>query len=596
MAVEVTVEPRSGGVGQLGSFRGGPSNISNYSYSEQATPLEPSNNSGGVSQMTFDVVENADGGAGSIMLLDDTITLSDGSNGTTTGFVSSIVGTDGIANVTVNSRLQLLLAERQAQPRSGTAESIFRYYLGLAGITSGIVVSTDTYTLPRGGTSTLATAVYSTQGWSGVILDNLRQFAISIGAEIALVSNNIVLRPVRGRTAENRRNISQSWTAKRGQLAQTIEVVYYNNRNVISPTIFYPTVNGYTEETAIYQVGVGEVLNVNVPVTASLTAVTQPACVSFVGMDVSNQSIYSVIGKDGLPIPPTQWQNNGGSVTVKVGQDTKSIDITITGANTTQGPYRIAVASSASDAYSSLRILGTGVFFDPKTLSVPTGASSLDTAQIVGATVDTPYISTIGEAYTLGVRTAAKWAGADLSIDVSTVGINRSDVSGSTRYPTFDDFNSGVNGKATVWTGKTFNQFTTEWTGKTFDQFNDFYYSLVSNDFVNQAFGNVSGARVKFRDAFYRIESADISPTVVNYTAVADTLFDDFASTWALQPLETTTTGATNFADGTPIVIKTTPYSFNDFSTMMAGRTFNDQTLTPLWRTYAGIAAQQPRQ
>lgn len=596
MAVEVVIGTRDGTVSKLGSFRGNPGNITGYSYSEEATPIEPSNNAGGVSQISFDVAENPDGGSGSIMLMDDTITLSDGSNGTTTGFVSGVNFTDGVGSVTANSRMQLLIAERQAQAMTGTPEAIFRYYLGLAGVTDRIVVVADNYTLPRGGTGSLTGSVYSVQGWSGVILDNLRQFAISVGAEIALVSNNIVMRPLRARVAVNQRNVTQSWTARRGQMAQTVEVNYYNNRNVTSPAIFYPTNTGWVEDTQVYQVDVDERLEINVPVNVSLLSVQQPACVAFVGREAIG-SVYSVIGKDGLPLPPTQWTQNGGSVKVAIGKDSKSIDITIVGANTTQGPYRIAVASSASDAYSSLRITGTGVFFDMKTLSVLTGASSLDTAQVIGVTVDSPFISTVGEAYTLGVRTAAKWGGADLSISATTVGINRADVSGGTRYPTFAEFNAGFGGRATNWVGKTFNQFNTEWSGKTFDDFNKYYFDLVSSDFVNQAFGNVSGARVRFRDAYYRIDNADIGPTQVGYTASLDTLFSDFSTTWTLQANETTTGGlATEFADGTPIVPKTTAYTFNDFNSIMEGRSFSDFSMTPLWRTYAGLAAQQPRQ
>jgi hypothetical protein len=596
MAVEVTIGVREGTVSKIGSFRGDPGNITTYSYSEEATPLEPSSNSGGVSQISFEAAENPDGGSGSIMLMDDVITLVDGANGTTTGFVSGVSMSNGIGTVTANSRMQLLMAERQAQPMSGTAEAIFRYYLGLAGISDRIVISDDTYTNPNSVTGKLTTTVYAVPGWSGVILDNVRQFAIAVGAEIALVSNNIVVRPVRGRTAINKRNLSQDWAVKRGQLAQNIEINYYNNRNVEAPTIFYPTQGGWVEDTQIYQVDAGEKLDVSVALDVSLLSLNQPICVAFVGKTQSSASQYAVIGKDGLPIPPTQWTQNGGKVEVSIGKDTKSIDITITGATTTQGPYRIAVASSATDAYSSLRLVGTGVFYTKETLTVPTGASAADTAQVIGVTVDSPFVSTISEAYTLGVRTAAKWAGADQTISVSTVGINRNDTSGSTKYPTFNDFNSGVGGKATSWTGKTFNQFAAEWSGKTFDDFNAYYYDIVRNDFANQAFGNVAGARVKFRDAYYRIDTANIGPALVSYTATADTLFSDFAEVWTLQDNEKTNGGYSNqFADGTPIVTKTTSYTFDDFAVIMEGRSFNDFAVTPLWRTYAGIAAQQPR-
>lgn len=596
MAVEVAISAKQGAVNKVGSFRGKPSNITEYQYSEEATPLDPSSNAGGVSQISFGIAENPSGNDGSIMLMDDVITLTDGANGTTTGFVAGVSINDGVGTVTVNSRLQLLVAERQAAPMYGTVENIFRYYLSLAGITDRIVVDNTSYRMPNGNINSLTSAQFAMPGWKGVILDYVRQLAIAVGAEVALVSNNIVLRPVRGRIAENKRNISQSWSLQKGQLAQSIEINYYNNRNVSTADIFYPTNDGWIEDTQVYQVDLGETLDVTVPVSASLLTVNQPTCVSYVDRN-SKISSYSVIGADGLPIPPTQWLQNGGSVTVSVGDDYRSLNIKIVGARTTQAPYRIAVASSASDAYSSLRITGTGTFFDQKTLTIPTGASALDTAQIVGVTVDNPLISTIGEAYTLGVRAASKWAGSEQTISFTTVGINRADVSGGTRYPTFDEFNNGLNGRVTNWTGKTFAQFNTEWSGKTFDQFNTYYLDLVRNDFANQAFGNVAGARVKFRDAWYRIDSADIGPTQVSYTASIDTMFTDFQTNWGVTQLEATNgnLGTTTFPDGTPIVPKTSAYTFNDFNTMMVGRSFNDFASTPLWRTYGGLAAQQPR-
>lgn len=568
MAVELSVAGNSAYAGTI-------TNITDYSAVEDATPIEPSSARGGVGQLIITAVENA-AANGTITLLDDELTLTDGSSGTTTATVSGIDATAGIASITADSRLSKLLYTRSATPQNTTMEQTFRYYLALAGITTGIVFEPVTTMPYRYGVNDLI----PTPGWTDVIFDRLRQFAIVCGAEVSLVSNNIVFRPLRQRVAENKRDTTISSTVRRGQMARAIEINYYQNEYRVNGQV-YPDNGVWTSDVPVYQVDAGETLTVNVPVKASLESIIQPTCVAYVGR-YDTGSVYSVVGQDGLAIVPAQWTSNGGSVTVAVGEDPSTLDITIVGARTTQSPYRIAVGAGASDVYSSLRLQGTGTYFDMRTLNIPTGVADSVTPQLVGVTVDNQYVSTITDAYDLGIRTAMLYAGYEQTISVNTTGINRPDVSNNAQYPTFADFNTGMNGKTPVWTGRTFANFNTSWSGNTFDQFNEYYYSQVRSDFNNQAFGNVAGARVRYRDTWYRIDNASITPTSVAYTATADTMFADFTTAWTLAVNEDFTGGG--------VTGKTTPYTFNDFAAIQAGRTFNDFTLSPLWRTYAGLS------
>lgn len=571
MAVEITVAGNS-------AYSGASSNLSDYSAVEDATPLNPALSSGGVGRLTFSIVENPSA-LGTITLLDDELTLVDGSNGTTTGVVTGLDASNGIVSATADSRLTSLLSTRSAAPQNMTMEQTFRYYLGLGGITTGIVFEEPSVASYRYATA----ALIPTPGWTDVIFDKLRQFALVCGAEVSLVSNNVVFRPLRQRVAENKRDTSVTATANRGQIARSIEVVYYTNRYLVDGQV-YPDNGMWTEDTPVYQVDSGETLDINVPVLATLTSVRQPTCVAYVGRYDAG-SVYSVVGQDGLAIQPAQWLNNGGSVTVSIGEDPSTLDIRIVGAVTTQGPFRIAVGAGSNDVYSSLRIQGTGTYFNKNTIVVPTGVADSATPQQVGVTVDNPYISTPADAYDLGIRTAMSYAGYEQTLSVSTTSINRADISNSARYPTFDDFAAGMPGKTPVWTGKTFDQFTATWTGQTFDQFNDYYYAVVRSDFANQAFGNVAGARVKYRDAWYRIDTATITPTAVSYSASTDTLFNDFYDTWQLAVNEDFNTNG--------IIGKTTPYTYNEFAAIQGTRTFNDFNLTPLWRTYAGLSTPE---
>lgn len=567
MAVELTITGN-------GHYAGISSDLASYSASEEATPIDPADTSGGVGQISFNVMDDPNGKTGTLMLMDDTVNIADGSNGTTVGTITALSGSDGVVTVTADSRLGLMLATRTAAPQSANIETMFRYYLGLGGITDNIVVEglTGQQYFIR------ATQPYAYPGWTGVIWDNLRAWATSIGAEIALVSNNIVLRPLRLREAITKRNTSLSWGTDKGQTAQNIEINYYTNHFEYN----YPAypIGGWNPDVEVYQVDAGGRLEVNLPVDATLVSVDQPVAYDYIGPEVMQG--YSVIGADGLLIKTAQWLNNGGSVTVSVGTDQKSIDVVIVGANTTQGPFRIAAGSGASDAYSALRITATGTFYKQNVLRMPTGMAASETATEVGVTVDSPFISSLEQAYTLGIRTAASYAGSSQSLSVQTIGINRLGETGSAAYPTFNDFMTGVNGKTTAWNGQTFNAFNAAWPSpKTFDDFTTFYYQLVASDFSNQAFGNVAGARVRFRDAYYRITSATVAPEGVSYDAARDTTIADFNTAWALKPWELTT--APNFP-----AHSNTPFTFDEFASMLGSRTFNEFALTPLWRPVFG--------
>jgi hypothetical protein len=276
--------------------------------------------------------------------------------------------------------------------------------------------------------------------------------------------------------------------------------------------------------------------------------------------------------------------------------------------------------------------MGTGVFFDKKKLTLPTGVPESKSAQVVGTTIDNPFISTLEDAYDFGCIAAGKWGSAAQTINVNTVGINTLGVSGALTYPTFVDFNStqgtntfanfnatqvytitnvvgdgsyvtftannilqaggtsilmnyqsdviidGVNptdyntgdvGAAVysatatqfvIQSGDTATYVSGGTASSTFRQFNRQQFALVQSSFDNQAFGNVAGARVKHRDSWYRIRSANITESSVSYSAERDTLMEEFDSAW---------TGQT----------------FNDFDTQFTGKLFEDFGIIPLWQT-----------
>lgn len=524
MAVDITVGSQK--------FR----NVSGYSVTEDSSPINPADSTGGFGYISFTSTEEEF----DRLLLGKQLDLEDGINGTTQGFVSSVNSSNGILTVNADSRLSLLMAERQVQPFTGTLKNALLYYFGIAEITDRIVID-----------PAIASTPVKFIGWYGNLWDFLnKQLCPVYEIEIALVSDNIVVRPVRGNVAVAKRDTSVSWNVSNPDLARSVEVYWYNP-TTITNTLVYPK-GGWNREVPIYQVDASETLEFEVPVDVSLTTVSQPTAQDYVAADYSSTSVYSIIGNDGKPIMAAQWLAGGGSVSVSIGEDTRTLIIKVKGMEETKyAPYRIAAASGTSgEYYSTLRLIGVGIGFHKELLTVPTGVDDSETANLVGVTIDNPFIGTMSQAYDAARKAGKMYGGASHTINVSSTGINRAGASGNVRYPTYDEF-------AVMYAGVTYDQWAVLWGTQTYDDYQEYMYDLVRSDFDNQAFGNVAGARRQLDYSWYRIRTANTTETQVTYTAESDTLFDDLAPVW---------TGKT----------------YDDWAAEWSGKTYDEFSLIPL--------------
>lgn len=536
MVVEVTVTGN-------GHYAGATSNVTTYSVSEESTPIEASDTTGGTGQITFAAIDDPSR-FGSVLLLNDTINLTDAERGDTTGKINAITSNDRILSITADSRLGQLVVDKTVDGYTGTFNGLITYYLGLCGITTGIAMDT-----------TLASQPVIVPGWSGDMWTKIKELCVTVGAEVTLIRGNVVFRPVRTNNAIELNNISESWTVNNIDLAQEVEVFYYNTE-LKTNELVYPA-GGWNEDVTVYTIDAGQTLEVNIPVDVSITSIVQPTAQAFVSK-TETASMYSVVGNEGLPIQPSQWVSDGGSLLVEIGEDRKSLDVIIVGADgdsAKYAPYRIAVSSGPSDYYSSLRVNGTGIHFKKESIKAPTGADDTVTAREVGVTVDNMFVATKSQAQSLALDVASKWASP-----VRTININRAVISAPSDgqssaydYATFAQFDAyaAANGITT------FAQFDTAWAGQTFSQFDQYWFDLVDDQFEFQVFGNANGARIQFRRAIYRIRTIQISESNVNYMAEADTTIGDF---------DTSAAGMT----------------FSDFDTSYAGLTFQDFSLIPL--------------
>src|SRR5690606_26726807 len=141
---------------------------------------------------------------------------------------------------------------RTAAPFHGTLDGIFRNYLGLVGITSGILIDADLDLVP-----------VVAPGWTGVVLDAIKRLCAAHHVEISLVSNNVVVRKVRERGATNRRDASVTTAVDDTSLAQAVEVFYLRSATRSASALIYPAA-GWSEDDRIISVGAGEVEEVEI--------------------------------------------------------------------------------------------------------------------------------------------------------------------------------------------------------------------------------------------------------------------------------------------------------------------------------------------
>jgi hypothetical protein len=112
---------------------------------------------------------------------------------------------------------------------------------------------------------------------------------------------------------------------------------------------------------------------------------------------------YNVIDSNGSSVPSSIWSQAGGFIQARPGDEWGQIILTLFAPNEIPGftgPYKIASMAGTTEV-AELRLSGRGVKETPVMLRWPTGADSTVTTE-TGATIDTPALATLEDAYTAG--------------------------------------------------------------------------------------------------------------------------------------------------------------------------------------------------
>lgn len=507
---------------------GNPYETTDFNVQEAATPLAAGDSSGAVGTISFDIPQPDPDLApnhpvnlfGPNYLVGMPVRLDDTRKGFTLGKVTSVQRTksSGLIQVTATSRLgELNVYNVQSQPFVGNLSNAFEYYLSLANITTDFFVDPDIATKP---------VVFP--GWNGELWYNLKQLAMAVDCDISLVSGVILLRPIRERVATRGRDIDRTFNVGGGTLAQNVEVYQYNNRAITNKLVYPP--GGWTEEVTTINVNAGETVEEVLELSASVSSIQQPVMQTFVSQSHDSSSVFTVVGDDGLPIQPAQWESAGGSLIVTINPDTTSLTVKITAPTGLPnkdgeeiGVYGIALSSDDSTGrYSTLRIIGTGVAFDKKVVRVPTGVSDSETATEVGVTIDNPFLSDLDDVYRAGLRAVRGYNGSAMSISGTVVAINQLGDTGQLVLTTYDEVQ-------TAYAGETYADVQSLNTGLSYLSVQDAFNAGRDSLFENQVFGNVNGARVwdKASARWYRIRTGTLTPPQIGFEAEDDLMHSD---------------------------------------------------------------------
>jgi len=477
-----------------------------YSYSEDVSSLEPSKISGGNGQITVSAIasdENASFRAHPRLLINNIMRLEDEDHGDIEFQVRKVNVNNRLVVLTGETVEAKMNVERVAQPVGGpgaTLKDAIVYYCGLV----------DVFPIFEDDLSDiLDNHPVNYIGWRGNVWEYLK--ALCAGTSASTTEDVPMEMVVDVDTLKFRiaKTVNKNFTKNASSIAvdvdsfdtsRSVNINYYETEykqnGIVREDSDADRLVGFTPGVSIQdqmQVEAGETIVKRFKINASLNSVNNPEAVaSIVPIPYTGTSgQYVVVGTDDLPVQPTQWLAEGGSLTVSLTENPNEIEIRITAPEASQlqqagdpnafslAPYKIGVESAGGVDYPALYITGTGVFFERKTKRFLTGASEQYTTDLEGPEIDNIFINNMQDLSTRGVAAAQALCGPAVKISISnpadlsfkdslgaitkhsrqkyrieSVNFSQTDASltGSSAV-SFSDFNE-------IWSGKTFAQFT----------------------------------------------------------------------------------------------------------------------------------------
>lgn len=557
--------------------------LTNWSVQEDGVSLDRDQSSGGFSEYSLE-------GAGGIepaLVVNKDVVLSDLRFGRTHAVARALTTGPWVWSVTLNDPFYLLDIEATVEPMVYTElKKIIAKFFWAAGIIDPpkIYVQNFQSNSVAGGFFTISGAtfdhIYDFPGGKGNLWSVLKSWLSANDLQITWVydtvvvfKNHTILTRLQGYTSDYKISYEQSEPVSSIECTYRESTLYslfsggnseaaywidgkpvFNpySKNMPAPTIvLYPNYDPnkpYLEalkDLEVLSVDAGETKEFVLEVPVHVKSISsQPVCVMpydypsgarsvyfgksgvVPGPKEFGKSYYVVVGKDNKPITPAQWNAEGGSVFVEVGDEPNQIKVTVTGMlNKRLAPYRLAESDGQND-YSFLRICGEGYPYVEKTVTFYTGyPRKTDPLKI-----SSPYIDTVDKAYAacvyaaqsaLGTKTSLEWSGmtplneayTDVTYNFEREPVTAADVTAFTDAPLPE-------------------KATEKWPeGTTMKKIMDDLLKFTANKPVTdkpQVFGRMAGTCALFDRAVWQINSVEYGESGVNLSA------EPYTSVWDL--------------------------------------------------------------
>lgn len=478
-----------------------------YSYSEDVSSLEPSTIKGGNGQITLNAIaadEDSGFRAHPRLLINNIMRLEDEDHGDIEFQVRKVNVNNRLVVITGETVEARMNVERVAQPVGGpgaTLKDAIVYYCGLVDVFP--VFEDDLSDI-------LDNHQVNYIGWRGNVWEYLK--ALCAGTSASTTADIPMEMVVDVDTLKFRiaKTVNKNFTKNANAISvdvdsfdtsQAVSINYYKTEykqnGIVREDSDADRLVGFTPGVSIQdqmQVEAGETIVKRFKINASLSSVNQPVAVASISMIpyTGTTGEYVVVGTDDLPIQPTQWLDQGGSLTVSLTENPNEIEIRVTAPEATQlqqagdpnafslAPYKIGVESAGGVTYPALYITGTGVFFERKVKTFLTGASEQYTTELQATEIDNVFITNQQDLSSRGVAAAQALCGPAVRISIANpadLGFKDS-LGAMTEHSrqkyriesvSFSQTGATLTGLSAV----SFADFNDIWSGKTFAQFTE---------------------------------------------------------------------------------------------------------------------------
>lgn len=430
-------------------------NIFDYSVQEDATPLNPGDAGGGYGQITYTIRDSKN----AVRQITKETTIIDDSRGRADGEIINVSGTDGYLSVTADSALHQMSAWHSVKPYQGTLQGYLNVLKKLVKLDRPLVTN--------------ITGTFRANGFVGNVWENFKLFLSANSLEIVPEGTSFRVRKIRSTETSSHNTTTETWTVDTGESAEFIRVPWRDTVGWETKVEIFPVPSN--DEFQPLSVGANEILEQEITIDGSITAVFQPTCVANVsasGQWDGTNGVYSVSGNDGKPIEPSRWKSSGGWLRVETTKNPSVIKVIVKGGKVEEyAPYHIAMTAGASNYYNSLHITGTGFRWTEQQIEMSTGAPRSESEETSAAEVANIHLLSQSQAFTAALIAARAQGGSHMQIEGTTQ-----------RWKT------------------------------------------------DQSFGTPMGARVKKDHGWYRVKSQTIVPSTISYILEGDTTLGDFTA------------------------------------------------------------------